>query len=71
MPAMKAIGLGELMDHVAGRTSLDEALAGMRTETRRYAKRQMTWFRNRMSEWTWLQEADLRNIITSISGEVI
>ena len=51
LPAMKAIGLGELMDHVAGRTSLDEALAGMRTETRRYAKRQMTWFRHQMSGW--------------------
>jgi tRNA dimethylallyltransferase len=51
LPAMKAIGVGELMDHVAGRTSLDEALAGMRTETRRYAKRQMTWFRHQMADW--------------------
>ena len=51
LPAMKAIGLGELMDHIAGRTSLDEALAGMRTETRRYAKRQMTWFRHQMVGW--------------------
>lgn len=51
LPAMKAIGLGELMDHLAGRSSLDEALAGMRTETRRYAKRQMTWFRHQMNGW--------------------
>ena len=35
LPAMKAIGFGELMGHLAGRTSLDEALAGVRTETRR------------------------------------
>jgi tRNA dimethylallyltransferase len=52
LPAMKAIGLGELMDHIAGRASLDEALAGMRTETRRYAKRQMTWFRHQMADWS-------------------
>jgi len=51
LPARKAIGLGELIDHLAGRTSLDEALAGIRTETRRYAKRQMTWFRHQMSDW--------------------
>jgi tRNA dimethylallyltransferase len=52
LPAMKAIGVGELIDHLDGRTSLDEALAGMRTETRRYAKRQMTWFRHQMDGWS-------------------
>jgi tRNA dimethylallyltransferase len=52
LPAMKAIGVGELIDHLAGRMSLDEALAAMRTETRRYAKRQMTWVRHQMAGWT-------------------
>jgi tRNA dimethylallyltransferase len=52
LPAMKAIGVGELIDHLTGRMSLDEALAAMRTETRRYAKRQMTWFRHQMTGWT-------------------
>lgn len=52
LPAMKAIGVRELLDHIAGNTSLEEALAAMKTETRRYAKRQMTWFRNQMGEWT-------------------
>jgi tRNA dimethylallyltransferase len=51
LPAMKAIGVGEQIDHLAGRLSLDEALAAMRTETRRYAKRQMTWFRHQMPDW--------------------
>ena len=51
MPAMKAIGVRELLDHIAGKTSLDEAIAAMQTETRRYAKRQMTWFRNQMGDW--------------------
>jgi len=49
--AMKAIGLRELLDHLAGRSSLEEALAGLKTETRRYAKRQETWFRNQMADW--------------------
>ena len=51
MPAMKAIGVRELLDHETGKTSLAEAVAGMKTETRRYAKRQMTWFRNQMANW--------------------
>ncbi len=51
LPAMKAIGVRELLDHLAGKTSFDEAIAGMKTETRRYAKRQMTWFRTQMPEW--------------------
>ena len=51
LPAMKAIGVRELLDHLDGKTSLDEAIVGMKTETRRYAKRQMTWFRTQMPEW--------------------
>ena len=52
MPATKAIGVRELTDHLAGKTSLDEALAAIKTETRRYARRQLTWFRNQMADWT-------------------
>ena len=48
---MKAIGVRELLDHLAGKISLDEAIAGVKTETRRYAKRQMTWFRTQMPGW--------------------
>lgn len=41
----KAIGVRELRAHLRGELSLDEAVAAIRTATRRYAKRQMTWFR--------------------------
>lgn len=51
MPAMKAIGVRELMAHLAGKMSLDEAVAAMKTETRRYARRQITWIRNQMGDW--------------------
>jgi tRNA A37 N6-isopentenylltransferase MiaA len=33
-------------------------------ETKRYAKRQMTWFRRFMSDWKWLENDDLRNIMS-------
>ena len=51
LPAMKAIGVRELGAHLKGDISLDEAVAAIKTETRRYAKRQMTWFRNQMADW--------------------
>jgi tRNA dimethylallyltransferase len=39
------IGYKELLDHIEGDLSLDEAVALIKQNTRRYAKRQMTWFR--------------------------
>jgi tRNA dimethylallyltransferase len=43
--AMRTIGYREMAQHLGGELSLDEALARIKTETRRYAKRQLTWFR--------------------------
>jgi tRNA dimethylallyltransferase len=51
MPAMKAIGVREFLAHFAGKLSLEEAVAAVKTETRRYARRQITWFRNQMADW--------------------
>ncbi len=51
LPAMKAIGVRQFRDHLEGDLSLAEAVAGVKTETRRYAKRQETWFRNQMPDW--------------------
>jgi tRNA dimethylallyltransferase len=51
MSAMKAIGVRELLAFVAGKTSLDKAVTAMTTATRRYARRQITWFRNQMADW--------------------
>ncbi len=48
LPAMKALGVPELLAHLRGDTTLDEAIAGAQQATRRYAKRQMTWFRHQM-----------------------
>jgi tRNA dimethylallyltransferase len=50
-PVMKAVGVRELAAHLAGELSLDEALALAQQETRRYAKRQLTWIRNQTPDW--------------------
>jgi tRNA dimethylallyltransferase len=48
LPAMKAVGVPELLRHCSGEITLDEAVAAAQQATRRYAKRQMTWFRHQM-----------------------
>lgn len=53
LPAMKAHGVPWLIRHLDGEISLEEAVAGAVMDTRRYAKRQLTWFRNQMQDWPW------------------
>ena len=53
LPAMKAHGVPWLIRHLNGEISLEEAAAGAVMDTRRYAKRQLTWFRNQMKDWLW------------------
>ncbi len=51
LPAMKAVGVRELTAHLAGETSLKQAMEQTRQATRNYAKRQLTWFRNQTPDW--------------------
>ncbi|WP_162012779.1 tRNA (adenosine(37)-N6)-dimethylallyltransferase MiaA [Streptococcus sp. S784/96/1] len=46
--AARGIGYKELFPYFAGEQSLDEAVDKLKQNTRRFAKRQLTWFRNRM-----------------------
>jgi len=48
LPAMKAVGVRELADHLGGKLSLDAAIAAASQASRNYAKRQMTWLRHRV-----------------------
>ena len=45
----RGIGYKELFPYFAGNQTLDEALEKLKQNTRRFAKRQLTWFRNRMT----------------------
>lgn len=48
LPAMKALGVPDLIAHLEGALSLEEAVRRGRQATRRYAKRQVTWFRHQI-----------------------
>lgn len=51
LPVMKALGAAELIAHLSGAMSLDEAADLARRNTKRFAKRQLTWFRNQAARW--------------------
>ncbi|MBN9383606.1 MAG: tRNA (adenosine(37)-N6)-dimethylallyltransferase MiaA [Chitinophagaceae bacterium] len=56
--ALQTVGYSELFDHLEGKLSLDEAVQRIKINTRRYAKRQMTWFRKDPSvRWIDLEQA--------------
>lgn len=48
LPAMKALGVPELLDYLDGKTVLSEAIILAKLHTRQYAKRQRTWFNNKL-----------------------
>ena len=53
LPAMKAHGVPWLLRQLNGEISIEDAAAGAIMDTRRYTKRQVTWFRNQMTDWLW------------------
>ena len=59
--ALQAIGYKEIYMYLNGKVSLDEAKELIKRNTRRYAKRQMTWFR-KIEDITWLNQEKLNNV---------
>jgi tRNA dimethylallyltransferase len=68
LPAMKAHGVPWLIRHLKGDISLEAAAAGAIMDTRRYAKRQLTWFRNQMKDWPWVEAAEAEK---AIEGQIL
>lgn len=58
-PGMTGTGYREVVAHLRGEMTLDEALDEMRRQTRRYARRQLTWFRNQLPAEALRLEAEL------------
>jgi len=66
---LQAIGYRHLMPVVDGQDTLENALAGMRRDTRHFARRQRTWFR-RVPDAVWLSPDDSRGIESRVRAFV-
>lgn len=62
--AVQAIGHKEFFDYFSGETSFDEAVENLKRSTRRYAKRQLTWF-NKDERINWLYKDEQADITSS------
>ncbi|MFL6798238.1 MAG: tRNA (adenosine(37)-N6)-dimethylallyltransferase MiaA [Xanthobacteraceae bacterium] len=54
LPVMKAHGVPWLLRYLEGEMTLQQASEEGKRDTRRYTKRQATWFRNQLPDWTWV-----------------
>ena len=67
-PGMNATGYVEMVPHVQGRRSLEDAVQLIQAATRRYARRQLTWFRNQLADAHWL---DATQPVTRLCDEIL
>ncbi|TNE58237.1 MAG: tRNA (adenosine(37)-N6)-dimethylallyltransferase MiaA [Alphaproteobacteria bacterium] len=66
LPALKALGVPELCRYLDDEFTLEEARLRAKMQTRRYAKRQMTWFRNQMIAWEAISKQESEKKIDEI-----
>ena len=72
LPVMRAHGMPGFCDHFEGRASLAEAVERCKRDTRRYAKRQMTWIAHQFTLWPRIPSEDLSvrvRVISDIAAE--
>ena len=70
--AMQAIGYKEFIDAMAGRDTLENAVASVQQSSRRYAKRQLTWFRkNPKMNWICRKSGQSSEEIFEIARQVV
>jgi len=67
--ALQTVGYKELFDHLEGKTDLRSAIELVKQNTRKFAKRQLTWFR-RDAEMKWFQPDETEKIIEYIKATI-
>jgi tRNA dimethylallyltransferase len=68
LPAMKALGVAQLGGLASGRLTRAGALEQLAGDTRRYAKRQLTWFRHQTSAWPRIEAPDVQAALEAWRG---
>lgn len=64
---MKSIGYRHVVNYLRGKWSLDEAVHQLQKDTRRYAKRQLTWFRAD-PEYSWIRPEDTDSLLSRVQS---
>ena len=62
-PIHKSIGLRQIIRYLKGLNSLEETMTDFMQETRRYAKRQLTWFNNKADEAVHLEDSKIKDYV--------
>jgi tRNA dimethylallyltransferase len=65
---MKAHGVPWLIRHLRGEIGLAAAAEGGKRDTRRYTKRQATWFRHQLPDWSWLGPEEAAGAVQGWQG---
>ena len=65
LKAMKSIGYRHMVNYLNGKWSFDETIHKLQRDTRRYAKRQLTWFRAD-PEYSWVLPEDFGSLLARI-----
>ena len=68
--ALQTVGYREMFDYFDGNSSLDEAIELIKRNSRRYAKRQLTWFR-RDGDIAWFSPYDIEGVIIHIDAKIL
>ena len=75
LPVMRALGVPSLMAMIKGEAEAAEAIEEAKMQTRRFAKRQMTWFRNQFTDWkrlsAQLSESEYEKLFTKYAQKLI
>src|SRR5690606_21532969 len=68
-PPLQTVGYAELFDYLDGKCTLEDAVDSIKQHTRRYAKRQLTWFRKHGAT-VWFAPDDTDGIIAYVSSRI-
>ncbi|HMR19864.1 MAG TPA: tRNA (adenosine(37)-N6)-dimethylallyltransferase MiaA [Sphingobacterium sp.] len=68
-PALLTVGYAELFAYLDGEVSLDEAVGNIKQNSRRYAKRQITWFK-KYGNTTWFEPQDKKRILSFLAEKM-
>lgn len=67
--ALQTVGYQEFFEHFDGKISLEEAIELVKRNSRRYAKRQMTWFRKN-DHWKGFSSSDVEGVIEYVNSKI-